>query len=323
MSDHANISSAPRASTYAATTLSGTHKDENAAKGSDRSGATGAKNTFMGRMTSWLAAHHPSKAATEIKQKLFTAIGHMFQAGTLSNLLKNATDHLRNAKQLLARTISSAPPPGLEKWHELDKMKSRLADLKLEKDMLHEQAHHYYGEALRKTDDERPMNAAKKAYIMEAEVKTKVEAQEKNVADLEKALSKYQRPPAARMLTAPRPERSAETEKIDQPSGSKVTYSLPSNPHAHLSMRERVRLGVQQLSSPQAAPRPQGKAPAYYVPARGNRPAAASFTTASQAPLNQASTAHAAAAQNPVKASSIAADLAKLMSQDNASPGKN
>lgn len=322
MNDHANISSAPRASTYAATTLSGTHKDENAAKGSDRSGATGAKNTFMGRMTSWLAAHHPSKAATEIKQKLFTAIGHMFQAGTLSNLLKNATDHLRNAKQLLARTISSAPPPGLEKWHELDKMKSSLADLKLEKDMLHEQAHHYYGGALRKTDDERPMNAAKKAYIMEAQVKTKVEAQEKNVADLEKALSKYQRPPAARMLTASPSEKPAETAKTDQPGSSTRAYSIPSNPQAHLSMRERARFNTVPASRPSSSAEPAQNA-RVYVPARGNRPAASSFPAASQAPLNQASTAHAGAAQNPVKASSIAADLAKLLSQDNASPGKN
>lgn len=322
MSDHANISSAPRASTCAVTTLSGTHNDENAAKGSDRSGAAGAKNTFMGRMTSWLAAHHPSKAATKIKQKLFSAIGHMFQAGTLSNLLKNATDHLRSAKQLLARNISSAPPPGLEKWHELDKMKSSLAELKLEKEMLHKQAHHYHGEALRNPKDEIPMNAAKKAYVMEAEVMTKVEAQEKKVADLEKALSKYQRPPAAPMLTASPSEKPAKTAKTDQPGSSTRAYSIPSNPPAHLSMRERARFNTVPASRPSSSAEPAQNARAY-VPARGNRPAASSFPTASQAPLNPASTAHAAAAQNSMKASSIAANLAKLPSQANAAPGKN
>lgn len=321
MSDHANISSAPRASNYAATALSGTHKDENAAKGSDRSGATGAKNTFMGRMTSWLAAHHPSKAAAEIKHKLFTAIGHMFQAGTLSNLLKNATDHVRNAKQLLARSISSAPPPGLEKWHELDKMKSGLATLKLEMNMLHEQAHHYHGEALRNSNDEKPMNAARKAYVMEAEVKTQVEAQEKNVADLEKTLSKYQRPPAGRMLTASTSEKPAETGKTDQPGGSTRAYSIPANPQAHLSMRERASLNTAPASRQGSSAKPAPDARAY-VPARGNRPAASSFTTASQAPLSPASTAHAGAAQNSMKTSSIAADLAKLLSPANPSPGK-
>lgn len=322
MNDHANISSAARAGTYAATALSGTHKDEAAAKGSAPGGATSAKNMFMGRITSWFASHHPSKIAQEIKQNFFKAIGHMFLAGTLSNLLKNATDHLRNAKQLLARTISSAPPPGLDKWHELDKMKSSLADLKLEKEMLHEQAHHYYGEALRKRDDERPMNAAKKAYIMEAEVKTKVEAQEKNVADLEKALSKYKRPPAARMLTAPRPERSAEAEKIGQPSTAKNTHAIPTNPHAHLSMRERVRLNVQQTSSPRAAHRPQGKAPAYYVPARGHRPLGSTFASASRPPMNLANSGQAAQpAKAEAAAGSIAAQLAKLRAEADAARG--
>lgn len=304
MSDHANISSAPRANTYAATTLSGTSKDESAARGSEPGVATSAKNTFMGRITSWLASHHPSKVAQEIKQKFFTAIGHMFQAGTLSNLLKSATDHLRHAKQLLARAISSTPPPGLEKWHELDRMKTSLAVLKLEKEMIHEQAHHYYGEALRKRDDERPMNAAKKAYIMEAEVKTKVEAQEKNVADLEKALSKYKRPPAARMLTAPRPERSAEAEKIDQPGISNITYALPTNPLAHLGLRERARLKNQQPAIPHATPKPQGKAPAYYVPARGHPPQAPAFASVSRPPMNVANLGQAA---QPAKAQADAA----------------
>lgn len=320
MSHPANISSAPRASTYAASTLSGLQKDESAAKAGGTGEATSAKRSFMGRITNWLVSHHPSKAAAEIKQNFFKAVGHMFQAGTLSNLLKNATDQIRSAKQLLARTISSTPPPGLEKWHELDKMKANLSALKLEMNMLHEQAHHYHGEALKNPNNEKPMNAARNAYVMEAEVKSKVDSQERNVADLEKSLSKHKRPPAARMLTAPAPDRSAQTETAPQATASKITYAAPTNPQAHLSLRERGRLSTMQPSRQSAIVNPQSNARPY-VPARGNRAAPSFLAAASQPPMNPASSAHAAT--GAPRAGSLAADLARVLSQADGSAGKN
>lgn len=321
MNDYSSISSGPRAGAYAATTLSGAQKDEAAAKGSGSGEATRAKSAFMGRIAHWLTAH-PSRAATEIKQNFFKAIGHMFAAGTLSSLLKNATDHMRSAKQLLARTISSAPPPGLEKWQALDTLKSSLSALKLELNMLHEQAHHYYGQALQNPNHEKPMNAAKNAYAMEAAVKSKVDAQEKDVADLEKALSPYKRPPAARLLTAPTPDRSAQAETSKPAAAGTTSYSLPANPQAHLSMRERASLKATQSPRQSVHAEPQSHARPY-VPARGSRPAAASLAAASQQPVNMArGTPAQPAANGGGAATSIAADLAKLLSQAGGSSGR-
>ncbi len=265
-----NISSTPHPSTYASTSLSGAHKDESAVKNNNPSGTVSAKNTFMGRITHWLTSHNPLKIASEIKQKFLASIGHMFKAGALSNLLKNATDHLKSGKELLARAITRPTPPTRDDWQALDNKKSELAPMKNKIDFLLKEAHRHHGEALEAGKYEKSTKSAKQCEDWIAEEKAKADPLEKEISDLEKRLSKYNRYQAKPGIAPQPPAPPAKKENVNPSRTNQPHYALPQNPHAHLSMRHRSRLEKQQQpqSQPTSSKSPPNKLAAkhYYVP---------------------------------------------------------
>lgn len=312
MSDFSHISSNSMARLGTSVAVSGGGKEESAAKRHAAETSVKARNTFSGRIVAWLGLSHPPKAASEIKQKLFAAIGHLLGKGTLANLLTRAVEHLRGAKQLLARAVSTTPPPGIEKWLELDSMQSRLATLKLERDMLHEQTRNYFHSAAQDLKDDRSLHATRKGYAMEAEVNAKVETLEKDVAELALALRAHKRPAAGRMPAAHAAQKPAPQEKIQQPADNQVRYALPAPSHPHAGLQARLRRYQQHGHTPMpAAPgnaRSGKGAPAYFVPASmAGAPASATAGVKTGAP-----------AQEPT---SIANDLARLLAESKASTG--
>ncbi len=312
MSDYSNISSSSMARMGTSVAVSGGSKEESTAKGHAGETSVKAKNTFGGRIVAWLGSPHPPKAASEIKQKLFAAIGHLLGKGTLANLLTRAVEHLRGAKQLLARAVSTTPPPGIEKWLQLDSMQSSLATLKLERDMLHEQTQNYYYSAARDLKDDKSLHAARKGYAMEAEIKAKVDTLEKDVAELATALRPHKRPAAVRMPVAHAAQKPAQQEKIQQPAGDQRHYALPAQSHPHAGMQARLRRYQQHGQNPTPASPGNARsgqgAPAYFAPAGMARaPASATASVKTGAP-----------AQEPT---SIANDLARLLAEGKASTG--
>ncbi len=312
MSDFSNISSSSMARMGMSVAVSGDGQEESAAKSHAGETPAKAKNTVGGRIVAWLGSSHPSKAASEIKQKLFAAIGHLLGKGTLANLLTRAAEHLRGAKQLLARAVSTTPPPGIEKWLELDSMQSSLATLKLERDMLHEQTRNYYHSASQDLKDDKSLHAARKGYAMEAEVKAKVETLEKDVAELATALRPHKRPAAGRMPAAHAAQKPAPQEEIQQPADNQPRYALPAQSHPHAGLQARLRRYQQHAQNPTpAAPvsaRSGPGAPAYFVPASMARaPASATAGVKTGAP-----------APEPT---SIANDLARVLAEGKASTG--
>lgn len=153
-----------------------------------------AKNSFMGRLAARVFPSPPKNMGELLKAVLQSSISHLLKRGIFSNAITHATDFLKSDKPLKARDASVTPrPPG--SWHELKTLQFELASLKGELNSIHEQNSINFNKSTRDISDTDSIAALKLGYPKEAELKSKVEEQEKKVADFEKRLSEQKHVP--------------------------------------------------------------------------------------------------------------------------------
>ena len=282
MSDFSSISSSSLANLSISKALYGKEKDDAGEKKSALHQTEVAKNSFMGRITNRILSSQPSKIGQAIRQVFYAAIGHLLKPGALSRIFENAINPTRNDKPLSARAIS-VPPENLGSWHELETLQSQLSQLKGDLQSIHEQNQQNFKTSTADITDTRSMAALKEGYPKEAELKSKVQEQEKKVADFEKRLSEQKHVPAFPIKPRP-PAKSESMQAVAQPVESRKNYQLPTA----LPRGESDNLRPSAASAPtlQAAVTPSA-AP----PLAQDASAAAPSAEAASAPGNSAITA--------------------------------
>ncbi|MBS7777914.1 hypothetical protein [Acidovorax sp. CCYZU-2555] len=187
MSDISRISTSLTPNLSMSKALFGSEKSEESAKNNGKE-RINANNLFKGRSTALVFPFPPKNMGELLKAALQSAISHLLKRGVFSNAIKNAADFLKSDKPLKARDASVTPrPPG--SWHELKTMQFELARLKDGLNFIHEQNRINFNKSTRDISDTDSIAALKVGYPKEAELKAKVEEQEKKVADFEKRLS--------------------------------------------------------------------------------------------------------------------------------------
>lgn len=240
MNDFSRISSSPLANLSISTALYGNGKDDSAEKNSSLEKTTSAKNSFMGKLTNRILSTPMSKISQAIRQMFYSSIGHLLKPGALANILQNAQGFFRNDKPLPTRNIS-VPPESLGSWDELETLQSTLSQLKSELNSTHEQNNRNFKISTSDISDTRSLAALKQGYPKEAQLKSKVQEQEKKVADFEKRLSQQKHVPAFPIKPRP-PEKPVSAEAMNQQKSVRNSYHIPVNVDAGLSARDLARM---------------------------------------------------------------------------------
>ncbi len=249
MSNFPSISSGshPAAHLGASQALQNKEKDGAAGLKGGRAETLTAKQAFAGHVTQWIRGSSLSKISQAVRQGLHAAVGHLLKQGSLASLVGKAISYMAHATQRTQPPVS-VRPEDLGSVDELEKMQATLGGLKNEFNAIHEQNQQNY----KLSTQNQGQGAVTKAlvsegYPKEAELRSKVQAQEQKVAAFEKRLSEQKHVPAFPIRPRP-PVRPKALQDVS------VHRQIPTKMESRPSASEKMSVGGSPLAGARVQP---------------------------------------------------------------------